>query len=39
VSLEPLAAAAIAAGCETLQSEDFQAGRRIGDCTIVNPFL
>ena len=33
------AAAAIEAGCETLQSADFQPGRRIADCTIVNPFL
>ncbi len=32
-------AAAIEAGCETLCSEDFQHGRRFGDCTIVNPFL
>jgi predicted nucleic acid-binding protein len=32
-------AAAIEAGCETLYSEDFQQGRRFGDCTIVNPFL
>jgi predicted nucleic acid-binding protein len=32
-------AAAIEAGCETLFSEDFQHGRRFGDCTIVNPFL
>ena len=32
-------AAAIEAGCETLFSEDFQPGRRFGDCTIVNPFL
>jgi predicted nucleic acid-binding protein len=32
-------AAAIDAGCETLYSEDFQHGRRFGDCTIVNPFL
>ena len=32
-------AAAIEAGCETLYSEDFQHGRRFGDCTIVNPFL
>jgi predicted nucleic acid-binding protein len=32
-------AAAIEAGCETLFSEDFQQGRRFGDCTIVNPFL
>ena len=32
-------AAAIEAKCETLYSEDFQHGRRFGDCTIVNPFL
>jgi predicted nucleic acid-binding protein len=32
-------AAAVEAGCETLFSEDFQHGRRFGDCTIVNPFL
>ena len=32
-------AAAIEAGCETLFSEDFQHGRRLGDCTIVNPFF
>jgi predicted nucleic acid-binding protein len=32
-------AAAIEAGCETLFSEDFQPGRRFGECTIVNPFL
>jgi len=25
--------------CEALYSEDFQHGRRFGDCTIVNPFL
>ena len=32
-------AAALEAGCETLYSEDFQHGRRFGDCMIVNPFL
>jgi predicted nucleic acid-binding protein len=32
-------AAAIEAGCETLYSEDFQHGRRFGECTIVNPFI
>ncbi len=32
-------AAAIEAGCERLYSEDFQHGRRFGDCMIVNPFL
>ena len=32
-------ASAIEAGCDTLYSEDFQHGRRFGDCLIVNPFL
>lgn len=32
-------ASALAAGCDTLLTEDFQAGRRIGGLTIVNPFL
>jgi predicted nucleic acid-binding protein len=32
-------AAAIEAGCQTLYSEDFQHGRRFGDCVVVNPFL
>jgi predicted nucleic acid-binding protein len=32
-------AAAIEAGCDTLYSEDFQHGRRFGNCMIVNPFL
>jgi predicted nucleic acid-binding protein len=32
-------APAIEAGCETLYSEDFQHGRRFGECTIVNPFI
>ena len=27
------------AGCRWLQSEDFQAGRRFGAVTVVNPFL
>jgi predicted nucleic acid-binding protein len=31
-------AAALEAGCKTLTSEDFQHGRRLGDCTVVNPF-
>jgi predicted nucleic acid-binding protein len=31
-------ASAIDAGCDTLYSEDFQHGRRFGDCLIVNPF-
>ena len=31
-------AAALEAGCRTLYSEDFQHGRRFGDCTTVNPF-
>ena len=34
-----IVAAAIEAGCETLASEDMQAGRTIGALTIVNPFL
>ena len=32
-------ASAIEAECETLYSEDFQHGRRFGECTIVNPFI
>jgi predicted nucleic acid-binding protein len=32
-------AAAEAAGCRYLLSEDFQAGRKFGDLTVVNPFL
>lgn len=32
-------AAALEAGCEILYSEDFQHGRRFGDCMILNPFL
>ena len=32
-------AAATEAGCECLYSEDFQHGRRFGDCRVVNPFL
>jgi predicted nucleic acid-binding protein len=31
-------AAALEAGCDTLLSEDFQAGRRFGPLTVVNPF-
>lgn len=31
-------ASALEAGCDTLLTEDMQAGRRIGDLTIVNPF-
>ncbi len=31
-------AAALEAGCDTLLSEDFQAGRRFGGLTVVNPF-
>jgi len=30
--------AAIQAGCETLYSEDLNAGQRIGTVTVVNPF-
>ena len=30
--------AAIEAGCDTLFSEDLQAGRRFGPVTVVNPF-
>jgi predicted nucleic acid-binding protein len=32
-------AAAETAGCKYLLSEDFQAGRKFGDLTVVNPFL
>ena len=32
-------AAATEAGCDRLYSEDFQHGRRFGNCRIVNPFL
>ena len=32
-------AAAIDAGCDRLYSEDFQHGRRFGDCMSLNPFL
>ena len=31
-------ASALGAGCDTLLTEDFQAGRRIGTLSIVNPF-
>lgn len=34
-----IVAAASAAGCDTLYSEDMQHGRRIGSLVIVNPFL
>jgi len=34
-----IVAAAIEAGCDTLYSEDLQDGRRIGELTIVNPFV
>lgn len=33
-----IVAAALAAGCDTLFSEDFQAGRRFDDLQVVNPF-
>ncbi len=33
-----IVASAHAAGCDTLLTEDFQAGRRIAGLTIVNPF-
>ena len=33
-----IVAAAQRAGCRTLLSEDFQAGQRFGDLTVVNPF-
>ena len=32
-------AAAETSGCKYLLSEDFQAGRKFGDLTVVNPFL
>ena len=34
-----IVASALKAGCDTLLSEDLQAGRRIVNLTIVNPFL
>ena len=34
-----IVASAIAAGCDTLLTEDLQAGRRIAGMTIVNPFV
>jgi predicted nucleic acid-binding protein len=34
-----IVAAALEADCDRLYSEDFQHGRRFGDCTVVNPFL
>jgi predicted nucleic acid-binding protein len=33
-----IVAAAQRAGCRTLLSEDFQAGQKFGDLTVVNPF-
>ena len=33
-----IVASALQTGCETLLTEDFQAGRRIGSLVIVNPF-
>ena len=33
-----IVAAAIEQGCDTLYSEDMQAGRKIGPLVIVNPF-
>ena len=33
-----IVAAALEAGCDTLWSEDLQAGRRFGDLTVRNPF-
>lgn len=33
-----IVASALQAGCETLMTEDLQAGRRIGSLVIVNPF-
>ena len=34
-----IVASALEAGCDTLLTEDLQAGRRIGGLTIVNPFI
>ena len=34
-----IGSSALEAGCDTLVTEDLQAGRRIGNLTIVNPFL
>ncbi len=34
-----IVAAALAAGCDTLWSEDMQHGRAIAGCTIRNPFI
>ena len=34
-----IVASALAAGCDTLLTEDLQAGRRIAGLTIVNPFV
>lgn len=33
-----IVAAALAAGCDTLLTEDLQAGQRIGSLTVINPF-
>ncbi len=33
-----IVAAAQRVGCRTLLSEDFQAGQKFGDLTVVNPF-
>ena len=34
-----IVASALAAGCDTLLTEDLQSGRRVEDLTIVNPFV
>ncbi len=34
-----IVASALAAGCDTLLTEDLQAGRRVDGLTIVNPFV
>ena len=34
-----IVASALAAGCETLLTEDLQAGQRVDGLTIVNPFV
>jgi predicted nucleic acid-binding protein len=34
-----IVASSLGAGCEILFTEDLQAGRRIGNLTIINPFL
>ena len=33
-----IVASALAAGCDTLRTEDLQTGRRVAGLTIVNPF-